>query len=157
MALWQWIRDGLLLVREPGDESERAYEAELRLRPPLDDEAFYERYYAGSDVPREIPLRYRKLLKSILGIDLAGLQPQDNIALIFDGLDFADVLYRINHEFRVSIPLKSVSHVPYSSGDSSPMIDGTFDSVVRYLAFISRKRTPRESSPAERDGPLASP
>lgn len=157
MALWQWIRDGLLQAREPDEESERAYEAELRLRPPLDDDAFYERYYAGSGVPRSIPLRYRKLLRSILGIDLAALQPQDNIALIFDGLDFADVLYRINREFRVSIPLESVSHAPPSSGDASPMIDGTFDSVVRYLTFISSERTPQESSPTERDEPLAGP
>lgn len=147
----------LLPAGEPGDESERAYEAELRRRPPLDDDVLYERYYAGSGVPRSIPLRYRQLLRSILGIDLAALQPQDNIALIFEGLDFADVLYRINREFRVSIPLDALKVDPRDLADATPSIDGTFDSVVRYLTAISPERTPPESSPAERGGPPAGP
>lgn len=147
----------LLSAGEPGDESERAYEAELRRRPQLDDDDFYEQYYAGSGVPRSNPLRYRRLLRSILGIDLAALQPQDNIAAIFEGLDFADVLYRINREFRVSIPLEVVRFDPCDPADATPSIDGTFDSVVRYLTAISPERTPPESSPAERDGSPAGP
>lgn len=88
---------------------------------------------------------------------MAGLQPQDNIALIFEGLDFADVLYRINREFRVSIPLEAVRVDPRDAADATPSIDGTFDSVVRYLTAISPERTPPESSPAKRGGSPAGP
>src|SRR5262245_29899685 len=40
----------------------RAYQKEFHRRPDLDDEAFFNQYYADTDVPKEIPLRIRQLL-----------------------------------------------------------------------------------------------
>jgi hypothetical protein len=126
-----------------GSESERAYAEELYRRPKLSDDDFYDRFYAGSDVPKEIPRRLRALYEEIVGDDLSGLQPQDNHAAIYDGLDFADVLYRVEREFKLKIPHENVVKAPLTyKGKSSPEgeIDGSFDSVVRYLAKATRGR-----------------
>lgn len=125
--------------------TERAYESERACRPQLDDAAFYERFYAGTEVPRDIPFRYRRLLEAILGENLAGLWPDDNIAAIYDGLDFADVIYRIEREFKVRIPLAENLKPPLTCREgaaSQGTIDGTFDSVVRHLARRLRPERP---------------
>lgn len=120
-----------------GSSTERAYETERARRPQLDDAAFYDTFYAGTEVPQDIPIRYRRLLEAILGENLAGLWPDDNIAAIYDDLDFADVIYRIEREFKVRIPLAENLKPPLTCQEgaaSQGTIDGTFDSVVRHLA-----------------------
>jgi len=120
-----------------GSPTERAYETERARRPQLGDAAFYDKFYGGTEVPRDIPIRHRRLLESILGENLSTLWPGDNIAAIYDGLDFADVIYRIEPEFKVRIPLAENLKPPLTCREgvaSQGTIDGTFDSVVRHLA-----------------------
>ncbi|MHC4402828.1 MAG: acyl carrier protein [Planctomycetota bacterium] len=102
----------------------RAFHKALRERPPLSDEAFYQRYYAETDVPKAIPIRVRKEIEQALGIDLAGIHPGDNVALADDDLDFGDVLYRLGRVFGIKIPKEACWEE----------IDGTFDSLVCYVA-----------------------
>jgi len=84
-----------------------------------------------SGIPKTIPIRLRKLLcERIIGDDLSALYPEDNIAMIYDGLDFADVLYRAEREFGVAIPRETWKTGENLGGE----IDGTFGSVVRYLS-----------------------
>jgi hypothetical protein len=109
-------------------DAERMYFEELRRRPDLTDEQFYDTFFAGSQIPKEIPVRLRRLYQEIFGYDFSALNPNDNIALIFDFVDFADVLYRIEREFGLKIPLSACK-----SDGGRGKIDGTFDSVVRYL------------------------
>ena len=81
---------------------------------------------------RSAPAIFSENAKERFG--LSALHPEDNQALIYDGLDFALVLYRVEREFKVTIPLtvlKSETAIPAE-------IDGTFDSVVCYLDKVKR-------------------
>lgn len=150
------------LAKSVWSASERAYQAELAKRPRLDDDQFFEKFYAGTGVPKAIPIRLRKLLcQRIIGDDLSALYPEDNIALIYDGLDFADVLYRVEREFDVAIP-----RATWKTGENlGGEIDGTFGSVVRYLSKALEGRdlekqfapsaVPRRAAWQERLGALA--
>ena len=123
-------------------DAERAYREQLRQRPKLDDDAFYQTFYSGTGIPRDIPVRLRRLYEKIIGDNLSALQPQDNQAFIYGGIDFGDVLYRVEREFKLKIPRESTVKAPLTyHGYSSPTgeIDGTFDSVVRYLARVLRE------------------
>jgi hypothetical protein len=130
-------------------EREHRYYDELRDRPALDDEEFFKRFYSAAGIPKDIPIRLRRLYQDIIGCDLSAMQPHDNLALIFDALDFADVLYRVEREFEVKIPLTVCSeppqykHWPFIGSQ----IDGTFDSVVRYLAH--RRQIDLSHGPAD--------
>ena len=74
--------------------------------PKLDDHAFYEAFYRDSNIPRSIPIVLRHELEEALGMDLSGLHPADNIALVDDELDFGDVVYRIERVLRIKIPAR---------------------------------------------------
>lgn len=138
MSFWKTFIDNLFLRGEFADgSSERAYAEELTRRRPLDDVEFYDTFYGGTGIPSEIPVRLRRLLGRIIGDDLRGLWPEDNIAAIYEGLDFADVLYRVEREFDLRIPLTVVHFSPPSETPRScpaDQLNGTFDSLVRYLA-----------------------
>jgi hypothetical protein len=136
-----WAQIFLDFLGMAGNESERAYEVELRRRPQLNDDDFYERFYAGSDVPKDIPIRLRQVYEKAMGDDVSGLHPQDNFAAIYDGLDFSVILCRVEREFNLKIPLAAVVKAPLKyrgKSSSTGDIDGTFDSVVRYLAKATR-------------------
>jgi hypothetical protein len=125
-------------------KEERAYEDELGKRPKLDDDEFFEQFYAASGIPKDIPVRLRKLYKEMLGEEHSALQPQDNLAFIYGEIDFADVLYRVGREFKLKIPLETATKAPLTykgKSSSTGEIDGTFDSVVRYLAKATRDLT----------------
>jgi hypothetical protein len=137
-SILHWLGDRV------ASDAERAYSAHLRRRPRLDDEAFLRRFYAGSGLPEDIPIRLRRLYQEIFGEDFAGLHPEDNVARIYDGIDFADVLWRVEREFRVKIHPETDLKAPFrhEGKPCSPngTIDGTFDSVVRYLAEALRRK-----------------
>lgn len=137
LAVLHFLRDSM--TRWSYSASEREYAETLRRRPRLTESEFYDAFYAETGIPRAIPARLRKLLESIIGDDLAALQPEDNIAMIYDGLDFADVLYRVEREFHLRIPL-TVFRPPSDTPGAfqTDPIDGTFDSLVRYLVWSGR-------------------
>jgi len=116
-------------------ESERAYREQTKQRPSLTDDAFYQTFYAGTEIPKEIPIRLRNLYQKMLGYDLSTLRPEDNQAVIYDDVDFADFIYRVEREFGVTIPIIR-GHISEQFG----VIDGTFDSVVRHLHQALQKR-----------------
>jgi hypothetical protein len=125
------------IAEMPWSESERAYHAILQERPRRNDDEFFDEFYAGSSIPRDIPIRLRKLYEEIIGVDFLALRPEDNHAIIYDEVDFAEVIYRVGREFSLNIPIETVLEAPLTyRGRASPQgeIDGTFDSVVRYLA-----------------------
>jgi hypothetical protein len=121
----------------PWSESERAHHAILQERPKRNDDEFFHEFYATSNIPRDIPIRLRKLYEEIIGVDFSALCPEDNHAIIYDELDFADVIYRVGREFGQNIPIEIVPKYALTHrGRASQQgeIDGTFDSVVRYIA-----------------------
>jgi hypothetical protein len=102
---------------------ERRFEQALASRPQLDDDTFYETFYGGTDIPRAIPVRLRRLYAAQLGRRWLKVFPRDNPALVCDDLDFADLLTDVGQEFGVAFP-----------PEARRQLDGSFDSVVKYLA-----------------------
>ena len=99
-------------------------ERELINRPQLDDRAFYDAHYADSGIPEDIPIRIRKVYVEQLGNCWRGVRPEDNACDAYPDLDFAELLYEIEDEFRIKIPDENMQRM-----------DGTFDAVVRYVAL----------------------
>jgi hypothetical protein len=95
----------------------------LRHRPKLNDEEFYEAFYAGSGIPRELPAQLRSRLQLMFGLELASLRPQDNLGEADRWLDWTDVFYVIDREFKVSIPREAWDE-----------FDGTFNCLLRMIA-----------------------
>lgn len=102
--------------------SERTFHRTLKRRDPMDDMTFYESFYASTDVPADIPRRLRPIYANFFGIDEARLWPTDRPPEIVD-VDTVDLLREIEIEFDVSM-----------SDADAERIDGSFDSIVRYLA-----------------------
>ncbi len=105
-------------------EYERFLRKAWLARPHLSDEELYDRFYVGSGIRRDIPCRVRRELIDALGEGLDSLYPSDNLAFAVEDVDFADVLFRMEREFGIAIPLETIP------GE----IDGTFDSIVRYVS-----------------------
>ncbi len=106
-VLVKWLRDGVppdliseLMMSAP---EEREFHRNLRTRPKLDENAFFEVFYAPSGVPKNLVVQLRDLLESVTGYDLAGLHPRDNLVYIDGEMDFADVLYRIERDFSAKL------------------------------------------------------
>ncbi len=102
---------------------ERRYLKSLETREQLDDEQFYQQYYEHSGIPDDLVVGARAELQRILGYNIQALHPLDNIAVIFDDLDFSDVMYRMQRRFQIPLRFK----------DYAGKIDGTFDNMVRYI------------------------
>jgi hypothetical protein len=109
-VLIDWIRTGqppeLNLSPLIPSREEREFHRRLRERPKLNDDEFYETYFAAANVPREVPVRLRRLLENEIGLDLGGVHPDDNLTWADSELDFADVLYLVEDEFHVAIRIE---------------------------------------------------
>ena len=97
--------------------------AKMSERPVLDDAAFFDTYYASSGIPADIPIRTRMIIAEQLGKSWRGIRPADNIPQMDEEFDFADVMFEIAEEFGIRISLEDIQ-----------LLDGTFDSAVRYVA-----------------------
>jgi acyl carrier protein len=110
--------------------SESALVRQMAERPVLDDEAFFETYYGAVGIPRDIPIRTRAVIAEQLGKSWRGIRPDDNIPQMDLDLPFEELMFEVEKEFGVRIPLEEISS-----------LDGSFDSVIRYI-FSLRCRTP---------------
>jgi acyl carrier protein len=94
----------------------------------VDDETFYRLHYGNTSIPRDIPIRVRKVLVEQMGSRWRSVKPEDCV-IEDDDIDFAEILYEMADEFGISIPDKDVQR-----------LDPSFDSIVRYLAEQSTRR-----------------
>lgn len=104
--------------------SERAFHRQLYSREPMDDNRFYDSYYAERQIPEDIPRRLKPIYGKYFGIDPMKLRPADRPPEM-DDLDTVDLVNAIEREFRVTI-----------SDKDAERIDGSFDSIVQYLAEV---------------------
>jgi hypothetical protein len=122
----KWLRAGeppeLSLCPLIPCRAEREFRRSLRDRPQLSDDEFYEAYYSESGIPRQLPGQLRKSLENAFGMNFAALYPDDNLIDADHEVDWGDVLWRIEREFRVSVPFESFA------------VGGTFDSLLRHIA-----------------------
>jgi acyl carrier protein len=110
--------------------SHSRFERQLAARPQLDDRTFCNSWYEGSGIPEDIPIRVRKVYAEQLGRYWRGVRPADKACLAYPDLDFAELLYEIEDEFGIHIPLEDMK-----------ALDETFDSVVRYVASRRQEGT----------------
>jgi hypothetical protein len=104
---------------------DRKFRREMASREPLDDTEFFTQFYADSDVPPEIIRRLRPMYCKSFDVEVAKLRPHDRPPLLAD-LDLVHFMEDIETEFGVSI-----------SDIDAERIDGSFDSIARYLASQS--------------------
>ena len=88
----------------------------------MDDLTFYGSFYASTDVPADVPRRLRPIYGTFFGIDATRLRPTDRPPETTD-IDTVGLVRDIEAEFDVTIPDVDAED-----------IDGSFDSIVRYLA-----------------------
>lgn len=113
----------------PSTESTALWE-EIRARRSLDDDEFYQVYYQGSGIPKELPTRLRAILSQV-GFPVGRLLPSDNLALLEEDIDFAEVLWEVGESFSVEI-----------GPDEYPKFDGTLDNLVRELHARTKRTVP---------------
>jgi len=114
----------------------RAWAKALSSRPALEDE-FFKRFYAGTEILKEIPIRIRTLLARELDKRFANVFPEDNVALICDDLDYVDILWLVEEEF--SLPAGALIKAA-----GSQRLDGTFDELVK---LVARAKSAAEKGP----------
>jgi acyl carrier protein len=105
-------------------------ERELLSRPQLEDQAFYEAHYGGSGIPKDIPIRVRKVCVEQFEDCWMGVRPDDNVCDAYPDVDLAEILYEIEDEFGIRIPDEDMKRM-----------DGTFDAIVRYVDSQRRSIT----------------
>jgi hypothetical protein len=101
---------------------ERKFRREVADREPLDDTQFFKEFYADTNVPGDIPCRLRPIYCRFCDLEVGKLRPQDRPWQIVE-LDTFGLIQDIEAEFGVSI-----------SDKDAERIDGSFDSIARYLA-----------------------
>lgn len=112
-VLIQWVSTG-----EPPELSlspliptyeQREYRRVLRDRPKLNDDEFYNTFYADSGIPKQLAVQLRMSLEHCYGLDFGGLHPRDNLIYADDEIDFHDVIIRIKREYEIEIPNRRMS------------------------------------------------
>lgn len=89
----------------------------------MDGITFFNTYYAKTSVPKDIPIRLRKIFVEQLGSRWKRVKPHDRPTDEDDELDFSELLSEIEHEFGIAIP-----------EEQAQRMDGSFDGIVRYVA-----------------------
>ena len=78
-------------------------------RVPLDDDAFFNKYFASSGVPSDVVRRIRRLLAKDLDADVSRIQPKDdfagNLQFFFDHDELVSIyiVQDLEKEFGISI------------------------------------------------------
>lgn len=129
LVVIQWLATGappeLSLSRLIPCREEREFHRNLRERPKLNDDEFYDSFYANSSIPRYLPAQLRALLATQFGLDFGALHPRDNLINAGVELDWTDLIDEINGEFDFVVPDEMIGK-----------LDGTFDSLIRCIAKI---------------------
>jgi hypothetical protein len=131
--LWRGEPPEIVMSLSPlfPSRAEREFRRSLAERPQLNGDAFYEAFYAKSEIPRQIPIRMRGMLEDAIGFIFGGLRPDDDLVVATEELDWADIFYRMEREFSVSIPKEAWSE-----------FDRTFDSLVKTVASRMMQNRP---------------
>ncbi len=98
------------------------YRRSLKHRVPLNNESFYDYYYSGSDIPRDIVDQLRALHERPWEIDSSTIRPYDRVTFIQPEVGTQQVLEEVEDVFDLE-------------PTSEPSLgDETFDGIVKYVA-----------------------
>jgi len=112
-----------LLIASP---AEREYWEVCQDRENLDDREFHQTFYRASQVNLDTCSRVRRVLKSQL--NLSNVRPEDNLAVIFDDVDFGEICLEIGAELGIQL-----------ADDKIQSMDGTVDSIIRTVDRLSMR------------------
>jgi len=130
LVVIQWLAKGeppgLSLSPLVPCREEREFHRNLRERPKLNDDEFYDTFYANSRIPKRLPVQLRTSLENAFGLDFGALHPTDNLIYADVEVDWADVIFRVKRDFDIVVP-----------DDMIGRLDGTFDSLLQYIAEIA--------------------
>jgi hypothetical protein len=101
---------------------EREFRRRLRDRRTRNGVEFYDAFYSNRGVPPQLPGKLRESLELMIGLNLGALWPGDNLIAAEPELDWADVFYRMERDFDVTLPREAWGE-----------FDGTFDSLVQMI------------------------
>jgi hypothetical protein len=108
---------------DPGRRARRQFDDEMSRREPLTDEQYYERFFAHSGVPRDIPLRLRTLYAKYVRFPAALILPSDELThLACDSLDVMELVWDIERAFGVRL-----------TNEELATLDGSMYSIVACL------------------------
>lgn len=110
-----------------GMQSEWRYRRERKTRERLSPAQFYERFYRSTDVREEIVLRLLSLHADFWKVESELIRPHDNYVRISGCVDEAEFVRAIESAFGIAI-----------SESDSQTIDGSFDSIARYVSAHAR-------------------
>lgn len=68
---------------------EPLFARELRQRSQLTDNDFYDRFYAGTGIPKDIPARVRKVCECNLAV--RSIHPDDRVVEVYEEIDFCEM------------------------------------------------------------------
>lgn len=87
-------------IDSPTSES-RNFRRILRSRPALTDAEFYLHFYQGSDIPRDTVVRFRHIMKYLLGPLAARAIPSDDFTLVDEAVDVLAVIHEVESRFGI--------------------------------------------------------
>ena len=108
--VWSWI------------SSEWQFRSEMATRPPLDVALFYRQLYKSTDIPEDIPRRLKPIYGRFFNLDVTKLRPADRPPEIAER-DNSVLIREIEEEFGMTFSDRDLER-----------INGSFDSIVQYLA-----------------------
>ena len=114
-AMWREDFEGL--------RSASRYRRDLANREPMDEEAFFEHFYAGSRIDKELVYRFLRFQADFWSVPVELIRPHDDYNLIMGDGDADDFISALEREFSIHV-----------SNDDCQELNGTFDSLVRFLA-----------------------
>jgi hypothetical protein len=98
--------------------AERQFIQACKDRQNLDDREFYDTFYLDTEISMDTCSRVRKVLRTQL--NMSNVRPNDNVASIFDDIDFGEICFEIGEGFQFQFP-----------DDMIDTMDGTVDSIMR--------------------------
>jgi hypothetical protein len=105
----------------------RAFRKKLKTRQETEDDEFFNRFHAGTGISRDVPVRLRRLCATQIHPLLSRVHPSDVMQAVHDEIDLGDFLREVEVEFGVTW-----------SREDMAALDGSFDSVVRWLQQKAR-------------------
>lgn len=127
----QWLVTGkpagLSLTPLIPSREEREFHRNLRDRPKLNDDEFYDTFYAKSRIPKHLAVQLRRSLEKEYGLEFGALHPTDNLFYADVEIDLFDAIVQVSREIGIVVP-----------NDRIKKLDGTtFDSILRCISEFS--------------------
>jgi hypothetical protein len=105
-----------------GMRSSAEFRLDLKQRSPLGADEFYARFYADTNLPRDLVIRFRDFEAKFWRIDAGMVRPQHDYVRINGDLDSTDFIRAIEQEFAITL-----------SDADCEKLDGSFDTLVRFI------------------------